>query len=93
MGGDLIQNLQSLAPLVIGIVTLAALFLLWRARHSVWLMVAIVAELAGIAFRAVLFVAPELMRTVPLFFAMWTLSALVFAVALLGYAIEVTQRK
>ena len=93
MQGGLTQGLQSLAPIVIALMVLAALALLWRRDHSVWLIVAIVAELVGLVFRGVLVAMPELMRSTPMFFAVWTLSSLVFAAGLLGYAIEATQRR
>jgi hypothetical protein len=66
---------------------------LWRRDRSVWLIVAIAAELAGLVFRAALFVLPDVARTMPLFFTVWTLSSLVFAAGLLGYAIETTQKR
>jgi len=93
MQGGLMQGLQSLAPIVMALMVLAALALLWRRDRSVWLIVAIVAELAGLVFRGVLVVAPDFLRTAPMFYALWTLSSLVFAAALLGYAIEATQRR
>jgi hypothetical protein len=93
MQGGLMQGLQALAPTAASLLVLAALFLLWRAHRSVWLVVAIAAELVGLLFRGVLFALPDLARTTPLFFAVWTLSALAFAIALLGYAIDITSRR
>ena len=93
MQGGLTQMLQSLAPLLISLMMLAAVFLLWRRQRSVWLMVAIVAELIGLAFRGVFFAAPEIIKGQTSFFALWTLCALAFAAGLLGYAIETTQRR
>ena len=93
MEGGLMQGLQSLAPIAMALMVLAALVLLWRRDRSVWLIVAIAAELAGLVFRAALFVLPDVARTTPLFFTVWTLSSLVFAAGLLGYAIETTQKR
>jgi hypothetical protein len=93
MQGGLMQGLQSLAPVAASLLVLAALVLLWRAHRSVWLAVAIAAELVGLLFRAALFALPELARATPMFFSAWTLSALAFAIALLGYAIEITSRR
>jgi hypothetical protein len=93
MHNGLTQTLQSLTPIVMALMVLTALALLWRKSHSVWLIVAIAGEAIGLIFRGVLFVTPELMRTMPLFFSLWTLSSLVFAAGLLGYAIETTQRR
>lgn len=70
----------------------AALFLLWRKSGSVWLIVAIVAELFSLTFLLVLKLAPALAQSMPIFFPIWTLSALAMAIALLAYAIETTHR-
>jgi uncharacterized membrane protein YGL010W len=93
MPGGLIQAMQSLAPIVMAVMVLIALALLWRRDKSVWLIVAMIAEVAGLLFRGVLFVAPGLAQSTPLFFTVWTLSSLVFAAGLLGYAVETTQRR
>ncbi|MEO7064344.1 MAG: hypothetical protein ABI082_11320 [Dokdonella sp.] len=71
---------------------LSALFLLWRKSGSVWLIVAIAAELFGITFLGILKIAPSVAQSIPIFFPMWTLSALAMAIALFAYAIEITQR-
>jgi hypothetical protein len=93
MPGSLIQGLQSLAPIVMAVMVLIALALLWRRDHSVWLIVAMIAEVAGLLFRGALFFAPEVVQQTSLFFTVWTLSSLVFAAGLLGYAVETTQRR
>ena len=93
MQGGLISGLQSLAPLAASIMVLAALTILWRKDRSIWLIVAIAAEVAGLLFRGVMFVASDVAQRTPVFFSLWTLSALVFAAGLLGYALEVNQRR
>jgi|GEM_PF-1374652 len=93
MSGGLTQMLQSLAPLLVSLMLLAAVFLLWQRQRSVWLMVAIVAEVIGLGFRALFFAAPGVIQGHSSFFALWTLCALAFAGGLLGYAIETTQRR
>jgi hypothetical protein len=85
--------LQSLFSLVIAAMVLAALALLWRRDRSAWLVVALGAEAVGLAFRFVLIVQPDLVRSAPLMFSAWTLSGLVFAIGLLGYAIEVSGKR
>jgi hypothetical protein len=92
MQGGLIGSLESLGPIAASLLVLAALFLLWRRQNSVWLIVAIVAEALGLAFRGVLAVAPDFVRTTPLMFTLWMLAGIVFAIGLFGYALEVTQR-
>ena len=93
MQNGLISGLQSLAPIAMSIMVLAALAILWRKDRSVWLIVAIVAEVTGLLFRGVMFVASDVPQRMPMFFSMWTLSALVFAAGLLGYALEMNQRR
>jgi len=93
MENSLIQMLQQIAPVLIVLLTLAAMVILWRKHRSVWLIVAIIADLVGLAFRGILLATPEIVRDQPSFFALWTLSALTFAIALLGYAIETAQRR
>jgi hypothetical protein len=84
--------LQQIAPVVISLIVIAALALLWRTSKSIWLLVAIVAELAGLVFRAAFSFAPDLARSMPMLLSLWSMAALVFAVGLLGYAIEQGQK-
>ena len=84
--------LQQIAPTVISLIVIAALALLWRSSKSIWLVVAIVAELVGLVFRGAYLVMPDLARSMPILFTVWSLAALVFAVGLLGYAIEQGQK-
>lgn len=93
MQGGLMQGLQSLAPIAMAVMILVALWLLWGRDRSIWLIVAIIAELVGLLFRGALVVMPGFAQTTPLFFTVWTLSSLLFAGALLGYAIEITQKR
>lgn len=86
-------TLQSLFSVVIAAMVLAALVLLWRRDRSVWLVVALGAEAVGLAFRFALIALPDLVRSAPMMFSAWTLSGLVFAVGLLGYAIEVNGKR
>ena len=92
MENGLTQMLQQMAPILIALLTLAALIILWRKHRSVWLVVAIVADLVGLAFRGVLFAMPDIIQSKPAFFSLWTLASLTFAAAFLGYAIETAQR-
>ena len=85
--------LQQVAPTIVSLMVLAALALLWRSSRSIWLVVAIVAELAGLVFRGAFAFAPEAARSMPMLFTVWSLSAFVFAVGFLGYAIEQSQKK
>ena len=93
MQGDIFSMLQSLAPLAASVMIVAALAILWRGSRSVWLIVALAAEVAGLIFRGVIAIAPEFTRATPLFFTVWMLCSLIFAGGLLGYALEVDQRR
>jgi hypothetical protein len=84
--------LQQAAPTVISLIIIAALALLWRTSRSIWLIVAVIGELVGLVFRFAVSFSPELMRSMPMFFTLWSLSAFVFAVGLFGYAIEQSQK-
>jgi hypothetical protein len=84
--------LQQIAPVIISLIIIAALALLWRTSKSIWLLVAIVAELAGLVFRAAFSFAPDLTHSMPMLLSLWSIAALVFAVGLLGYAIEQGQK-
>jgi hypothetical protein len=84
--------LQQIAPTIVSLMVIAALALLWRASRSIWLVVAIVAELVALVFRGAYAFMPDLARTIPMMYTIWSLSAFVFAVGLLGYAIEQGQK-
>ncbi|MBA8883684.1 hypothetical protein [Dokdonella fugitiva] len=86
-------SLQSLFSIIIPALVLAALVLLWRRDRSAWLVVALGAEAVGLLFRFALTLMPDLLHSAPLMLSAWTLSALVFAVGLLGYAIEVNGKR
>jgi uncharacterized MnhB-related membrane protein len=90
---NLFGGLQSLTSVLMGLMVLAALVLLWQRDRSVWLIVAIVGEAVGLVFRGALIAAPDLARSMPQLFSIWSFTALVFAVGLLAYAIERTSRK
>lgn len=92
MQSGLLENVQMFAPVAASLMIFAALFLLWRKSGSVWLVVAIMAELISLAFLVVVKLAPATAQTIPVFFPIWMFSALAMAIALLAYAIETTQR-
>jgi hypothetical protein len=84
----MVSLLQQFAPTVIALIVIAALALLWRNSRSVWLVGAIIAELVALVARGAFSLVPGLMRSMPMLLTVWSLSALLFAVCLLGYAIE-----
>lgn len=92
MQGGLIETLQMLAPMVASLMMFAVFFLLWSKSRSVWLMLAMLADMIGFAFMAILRVAPGLAQSTPIFFPLWTLSGFVVALGLLAYAIEASRQ-
>jgi hypothetical protein len=84
--------LQQVAPTVISLIVLAALALLWRSSRSIWLVVAVIGEIVGLVFRFAVSFSPEITRSWPMLFTLWSLSAFVFAVGLFGYALEQSQK-
>ncbi len=80
--------LQSLFSLLVVLMVVAALVLLWRRDRSPWLLAALAGEGIGLVFRLLLVAQPQLASAMPMLFSLWTLGALVFAIGLLGYAIE-----
>jgi len=92
METGLFPLLQTIAPLASSAMIIVALVMLWRRSRSVWLIVALVAEIAGLLFRGAMAVAAGLAQGTPMFFTIWTLCYLIFAAGLLGYALEVNPR-
>jgi len=85
--------LQSLLSFIVPAMVLVAVGLLWRRNRSPWLLLAIAGEAAGLGFRTLLAVAPDLINTAPKLFSLWTLTGFAFAVGLLGYALEPGAKK
>lgn len=93
MNGELFQQVVAMLSGLGGVLVAVALFLLWRVSRSPWLIVALVAELISLGFRALMFVAPELMQSMPLLYSLWSLCAIITAIGLLGYAINETNTR
>jgi hypothetical protein len=83
---------QTIIPIATTAMIAAALVILWRRTRSVWLLVALGAELGGVVMRLVMATAYETVRSLPFFFPVWALCSVIFAASLLGYAIESTQK-
>jgi len=92
MHGGLASGLQMLSPIVVTLMSLAALLLLWRASRSVWLIVAMAGELVGLMFNIVVLISPMALQDISAIYPLWRICGLVFAGGLLGYAIEVTRK-
>ncbi len=91
MGNVMLQQALSVFG---GLMVIAALFLLWWASRSPWLLVSIAAEVVSLLLRFVVALVPDLYRTAPMLMQGWSFIYLVFAVGLLGYAVtQTTQNK
>ena len=84
--------LQQAIGVLGSLMVLAALFLLWWKSRSVWLLVAMVAEGAGLLLHAAFAIMPEAFTGTPMVFSLWGLCGLTMAAGLLGYAVTETTR-
>jgi len=93
MDDDPMQLAWSILPILCVIALLVAVIMLWRKHRSMWLIVAMI----GLAIEIVLYilnsVVPGVLQVFPMVFLVWQLVAVLFAVGLLGYAIETTKRR
>ena len=88
MDDDSLRMLWSILSILCSLAVLTALIILWRARHSKWLMAATVGYAIEFLMGIRDMLLPGLERVFPYFSLIWQLSAVLFAVGLLGYALE-----
>ena len=84
---------QSMASVLSGVLILVALFLLWSKSQSTWLLLALLGEGVSVLLRFAVSVAPAVLGAIPMMPLIWSITALVVAAGLLGYALEVANRK
>ena len=93
MDDDPMRLAWSILPILCAIALVVAVIMLWRKHRSMWLIVAMI----GLAIEIVLYilnsVVPGVLQVFPMVFLVWQLVAVLFAVGLLGYAIETTRRR
>ena len=93
MDFDPLKFLWSLLPILCTIAVLAALIVLWRTRHSIWLVVAMASSVLEILLRIQQTIAPGLYQVLPYLFLLWHLAAVMFAAGLVGYALESARKR
>jgi hypothetical protein len=87
-----LRMLWSLLPILCAITVLAALIILWRARRSMWLIVAMVSAVLEVALHILQMILPGFYQVFPYLFMIWQLVAVMLAVGLLGYALETAKK-
>ena len=92
MDDDPLQIVWSVLPILCTIAVLVALIILWRARHSLWLIAAMVGSVLDLLLYVQRMIVPGLYQVLPYLFLVGQLSTLLFAVGLLGYALETKKR-
>ncbi len=80
---QLVNTLGQLA----GILILAASIVLWVRRRTPWLLVAMIAQIVGMACRVVLTLSQSLYTQMSFLHLLWPLAAGVFGAALLCHAL------
>jgi hypothetical protein len=70
-----------------GIVILIAIIALWFRRRTLWLLVAMLAEVVSMGCRAVVTLAPALYMQLTALHVVWALASLMFGVGLLCHAL------
>lgn len=85
--------LQSSISLIAGVLMLVALFMVWTKTASQWLLLALGGEAVSILFRLLFTAAPSMMGSVPGLVLVWQATGLMVGAGVLGYALELPQRR
>jgi len=93
MDDDPMRLAWSILPILCAIALVVAVIMLWRKHRSMWLIVAMIGLAIEIVMHIVDFLLPGLSQVLPMIYLVWQLVAVLFAVGLLGYAIETTKRR
>ena len=87
-------TVQAMAGVLSGILMVVALFLLWSKSQSMWLLLALLGEGVSLLLRLAVAVAQTaLYAAIPMMPLIWSITGLLVAAGLLGYALEVANRK
>ena len=92
MDDDPLQIVWSGLPILCAIAVVVALVILWRARHSMWLIVAMAGSVLDLLLYIQRLIVPGLYQVLPYLFLLGELATLLFAVGLLAYALETKKR-
>jgi len=93
MDQHLMQILQAASGVLGGLIMLAAFVLLWWKSHSPWLLLAVAGEGISLLFRLAFSVAAASMTAIPFLLMFWSLTGLLTAAGLLGYAIDESNKR
>ena len=83
---------QSAASVFTGILMLVALFLLWSKSKSTWLLLALAGISISLLFRLAYAVVPTFLSIAPMMPLLWSVTGLLVAAGLLGYALDESKR-
>jgi len=83
----------AIASVLSSVLILVALFLLWSKSQSSWLLLALLGEGVSLLFRFALAVAPAVLGAIPMMPLIWSITGLLVAAGLLGFALEVSKRQ
>ena len=86
-------TVQAMASVLSGVLMLVALFLLWSKAQSTWLLLALLGEAVSLLLRFAVAVAPSVLGGIPMMPLIWSITGLLVAAGLLGYALEASNRK
>jgi hypothetical protein len=93
MDPHLMQLLQAASSVFAGLIILAALVVLWWKSHSPWLLLAVAGEGISLLFRLAFSVAAAVMTSIPILLMFWSITGLLTAAGLLGYAIDESNKR
>ena len=93
MDQHVMLTVQAMASVLSGVLVLAALFLLWSKSQSSWLLLALLGEAVSLLLRFAVAVAPAVLGGISMMPLIWSVAALLVAAGLLGFALEVSNRK
>jgi hypothetical protein len=86
-------TVQAMASVLSSVLVLVALFLLWSKSQSTWLLLALLGEGISLLLRFALAVAPAALSAIPMMPLIWSVTGLLVAAGLLGFALEASNRK
>jgi hypothetical protein len=86
-------TILAVASVLSGVLILVALFLLWSKSQSTWLLLALLGEAISLLLRFAVAVAPAALGGIPMMPLIWSITGLLVAAGLLGFALEVANRK
>ena len=86
-------TVQAMASVLSGVLVLVALFLLWSKSQSMWLLIALLGEGVSLLLRFAVAVAPSALGAIPMMPLIWSITGLLVAAGLLGFALEVSSRR